>query len=146
MLFHWRRWEQFQEEHLKPFVSLCKGCLYLHIYTWNNVDLKTTENNWLISKNLSPNLAHPCREGPLLLMPQSPRETSSHTCRNDGHTAFMTFHLLTWPWAWNAAAHLWHSSPMPSKGCKTPVEDSPWARKNTTGLYFDKALQKRYAY
>lgn len=42
-----------------------------------------------------------------------------------------------------AASYLWHSCPMPSKGCKTPVEDSPCARKSTTGLYLDKACGEK---
>lgn len=75
------------------------------------------------------------------MMPQSPGETSSHTCGNDGHTDFIIF-FINVSGATIRPTHLWHSCPMPSKGCKTPVEDSPWARKNTTGLYFDKALQK----
>lgn len=28
----------------------------------------------------------------------------------------------------------WHSSPRPSSGCRTPVEDSPWVMKITEGL------------
>lgn len=51
------------------------------------VAIKTTDCNCLIYKHLFLNLAHPCTEGFLLLMPQSQEETSSHTCRNDGHTA-----------------------------------------------------------
>lgn len=42
----------------------------------------------------------------------------------------------------STASYLWHSCPMPSKGCRTPVEDSPCARKNTTGLCFDKACNE----
>lgn len=42
-----------------------------------------------------------------------------------------------------AASYLWHSCPMPSKGCKTPVEDSPCARKSTAGLYLDKACGEK---
>lgn len=36
-------------------------------------------------------------------------------------------------------SYLWHSCPIPSKGCKTPVDDSPCARKNSAGLCFSKA-------
>lgn len=42
----------------------------------------------------------------------------------------------------SAASYLWHSCPMPSKGCKTPVEDSPCARKSSTGLCLDKACEE----
>lgn len=33
MLFHWRRWVLYLEEHSKPFGSLCIGCLSLQIQT-----------------------------------------------------------------------------------------------------------------
>lgn len=30
--------------------------------------------------------------------------------------------------------YLWQSSPKPSRGCSTPVDDSPWVRNSSTGL------------
>ncbi len=146
------------EVHSEPFGSPCKGYLslqmqHIKIYIWclrkteNMVNvficcLKDTRN---IHQTLILNLAGPCREELLPVTPQSRRETSSYTCR--GHNIWYNLPYFCSRYdddrGVNASTYLWHNCPMPSKGWRTPVEDSPCARKKTTGLYFDNACPKK---
>lgn len=149
MLFHWRRWVLYPEERSGPSASPCTGCLYLQMSTKQPQSKYINRVNWRclrlehICEDLFGNLDGPFAEERRLLTPQSPRETSSRTC---GHRSVHSCYLapvyvpdvMTRTWL-GAPSHLWQSSPMPSSGCRTPVEDSPWARKNTAGRYFDKA-------
>lgn len=40
-------------------------------------------------------------------------------------------------------AHLWQRSPKPSRGCSTPLDDSPWVRNSSTGLCRARPWEER---
>lgn len=95
----------------------------------------------------SENLAGPFEEERPLLKPPSPLGTGNRTCKHRSeHSAVIEHSLCCWcdsKMVLGAPSYLRQSSPMPSSGWRTPVDDSPWARKNTAGRYFDKACDEK---
>lgn len=91
----------------------------------------------------SENLAGPFEEERPLSKPPSPPGGGSHTCKQrSGHSAVIE-HSYDSQFLLRGPSYLWQSSPMPSSGWRTPVDDSPWARKNTAGRYLDKACDEK---
>lgn len=105
--------------------------------------LKYSQSCWLVVVWL---FGRPCwsirRGAPPIEATESTRKRQSYlhtrvTTRCSSKTQFM---FVVWQClVLRGPSYLWQSSPMPSSGWRTPVDDSPWARKNTAGLNLDKA-------
>lgn len=148
MLSHWTKWVLYPVGRSEPSGNLYTGCQSLqsnrntskrphitnqtcfhqmHHRDWKHLDWKPCWSMW---SGVPPiEATESTRNRQLYLQTQSETTTCSHLCAPAAMETTVRY----------VESYLWHSSPMPSKGCKTPVEDSPCARKKSAGLCRDKA-------